>query len=80
MQGLYVLDTMERGGYLDFGSRLAGTIIQRMVCVHSESFSAYCFKIRQSNEFIVAQVARFSCLCDLLTELILNILMGGKKR
>ena len=53
--------------------------MERMICIQSESFSAYCIKIWQSNQFIVTQVARFFRLSDLLTKLILNILVDGKK-
>ena len=80
MKGIYVLEEMERGGYMNISFGLARTIMERMVCIHSQSFSAYCFKIRQSNQFIVTQVtARFSGLCDFFTKLILNVLVDGKK-
>jgi hypothetical protein len=65
-----------------FQFRLAGTILEKMAyaCIQSQGFSAYCFKIRQSNKFIVVQVARFSRLYDFLTKLILNILVDGKEK
>jgi len=80
MKGRYVLNIEGSGGYLEFSARLAETIIKSLVHIHSQSFSAYCIKIWQSNEFIVTQVARFSDLSDLLTKLILDILVDRKKR
>ena len=80
VQGFYVLDVRETGGFLDSSSILAEIIMERMVCIQSQGFFAYCIKIWQSNQFIVTQVARFSRLCDLLTKLILNILVDGKKK
>ena len=80
MKGRYVLNIEGMGGYLKFSSLLAKTIIESIVHIHSQSFSAYCIKIWQSNEFVVIQVARFSRLSDLLTKLILDILVDGKKR
>ena len=53
--------------------------MERTVYIHSHGFSAYCIKIWQSNQLIVTQLARFFRFSNLLTKLILNILVGGKK-
>jgi hypothetical protein len=41
----------------EFKFGLAETITERKGCIQSQSFSAYCLKIWQGNQFIVTQVA-----------------------
>ena len=55
-KALYVLGWKATGGYLYFSSCLAEMIMERGICIHSQSLSAYCIKIWQSEQLIITQV------------------------